>query len=290
MDFEQLRIFLALADEGTFLGAANQLATSRSRVRRKLEQLEHAAGTALLRREAAGLVLTPAGRVLKRRGRHLLEEADLLITHVHEVGVEPQGAIKCALPIGPPPSAWELIRAQMQKAFPAVGMELFFAEEPCSLLPNRAEVAWTFDEQIPIDCHGFEVGCYPMQLLASEAYRSEQSLPQSISDLDRHRLGVWRPALTLPESRMLRSGGEIAVRGHFLSDDAASLVKLAAAGECLAFVPVLPEYIEPGLMTVLTDEIVGCVRLYVVVPDVLADIPRVREFVGLAHQGLAAMH
>ena len=45
MDFEQLRIFLVLAEERTFLGAANRLATSRSRVRRKLDQLEADAGT-----------------------------------------------------------------------------------------------------------------------------------------------------------------------------------------------------------------------------------------------------
>ena len=51
MDFEQLRIFMVLAEEGTYLGAVNRIATSRSRVRRKLDQLEHEAGTPLIFRD-----------------------------------------------------------------------------------------------------------------------------------------------------------------------------------------------------------------------------------------------
>ncbi|MFK7897399.1 MAG: LysR family transcriptional regulator [Myxococcota bacterium] len=290
MDFEQLRIFLILAEEGTFLGAANRLGTSRSRIRRKLEQLELMAETDLLLREGASLRLTPAGQVLERRGRHLLEEADLLLAQVHEVGETPRGRLRCALPPGPPPESWDQIRAEMQSAFPDVGIELLFSSDPCGLLPGAAEVAWSFDELIPVGCHGFEVARYPMALLSGKDLSGPKPPPKSVNALSEYRLGVWRPALTLPECRDLRAGGEIQLEGHFLSDDVASLMSLAAAGECLAFVPMLPECLRPGLVPVLADEIVGSVRLFLVVPDVLADIPRVREFVRRAHAALAAIH
>ena len=78
MDFEQLRIFMVLAEEGTYLGAANRIATSRSRVRRKLDQLEHEAGTPLIYRDQGILRPTPAGEVLVRRGSELLDDADQL--------------------------------------------------------------------------------------------------------------------------------------------------------------------------------------------------------------------
>jgi molybdenum-dependent DNA-binding transcriptional regulator ModE len=62
MDFEQLRIFLILAEEGTYLGAANRLATSRSRVRRKLDQLEREAATPLIIRDGGGPTPNACGR------------------------------------------------------------------------------------------------------------------------------------------------------------------------------------------------------------------------------------
>ena len=110
MDFEQLRIFMILAEEGTYLGAANRIATSRSRVRRKIDQLESEAGTALIYRDQGILRPTAAGEVLVRRGRELLEDADQLITHVHEVGETPTGRLKIAMPTGPPTAGWDRIR------------------------------------------------------------------------------------------------------------------------------------------------------------------------------------
>ena len=141
MDFEQLRIFMVLAEERTFLGAANRLATSRSRVRRKLDQLEADAGTALVSREQTGLILTPAGEALVRRGRALLEDAQQLIAHVRDVGEEPTGLLKIGLPFAPLPPGWNDLCREIQRAHPGLGLEFVHAEEPNDLLPTRAELA-----------------------------------------------------------------------------------------------------------------------------------------------------
>ena len=208
MDFEQLRIFMVLAEEGTFLGAANRLATSRSRVRRKLDQLEAAAGTALLLRDQGSLRPTRAGEVLVARGSVLLAAADQLIRSVHDVGVEPSGRLRIALPIGRPPDGWSRACHALQTHYPDLEIETYSSARPTDLLPSPAEIALTFDDEIPGGCHGVAVGEFPMRLLASETYLARHGHPEKPEDhqagsfFDADGNGQWSNAVKLDPERI----------------------------------------------------------------------------------------
>lgn len=284
MDFEQLRIFMVLAEEGTFLGAANRLSTSRSRVRRKLDQLEESAGTALVSREQSGLQLTPAGEVLARRGRALLEDAKHLISHVRDVGNIPTGCLKIALPIGPPPAGWSMTRQQLQSRFPELQIEIFFSERPTELLPGRAEIALTFEEELPHGCSRVELGVFRMRLCVSDLYLGRHGMPSSPSDLTSHRVAIWRASGRVPGRIALRDGRDLQVEPVLVSDDPVLLHQMVVAGDCIAYLPELPNLADPSLKTLFDDQITGTVRLHLVVPDILADLPRVQRFVELTQQ------
>ena len=62
VDLEDLRAFVAVADTGSFLAAANALKVPRATVRRRVQALEVRAGVALLDANPRGVVLTDAGR------------------------------------------------------------------------------------------------------------------------------------------------------------------------------------------------------------------------------------
>lgn len=65
MQWDDLRIFLAVAREGSISAAAKRLAVQHSTVSRRLRTLEQDLGTPLLERRTSGYVLTEAGEELK---------------------------------------------------------------------------------------------------------------------------------------------------------------------------------------------------------------------------------
>lgn len=284
LDFEQLRIFMVLAEEGTFLGAANRLSTSRSRVRRKLDQLERSAGTALVSRAQSGLALTPAGEVLARRGRGLLEDAENLISHVHDVGNIPTGRLKVALPIGPPPAGWEQTRQQLQSRFPDLQIETFFSATPTGLLPGHAEIALTFEDEIPRGCNHVELGEFRMQLFVSDLYLGRYGTPASVDELSSHRVAMWRSSGRTPDRIPLLDGRALEIEPFFVSDEPMMIHRMTVAGDCIAYLPELPVLSDPSLKTLFGDQVSGSVRERLVFPNVLADVPRVQRFVELTQQ------
>jgi len=282
MDFEQLRIFLVLAEERTFLGTANRLATSRSRVRRKLDQLELDAGTRLVSREQTGLVLTAAGEALVHRGRALLEEAEHLISHVHDVGSEPTGCLKIAMPVAPPPIGWYETCHRAQLAFPKLRIEFLFADAPAGLLPTRAEIALTFEDRRREGCSFLEMGEFSMRLVVSDAYLEAHGAPVSIDALADHRVAVWRAPDRPAERIPLRSGRLFEFEPDLISAEPAELQRRVVAGECIGYLPALPQLDDPALRVLFENEVSGTVHTRLVVPDVLADVPRVKRFVELS--------
>ncbi|MFF8432100.1 LysR family transcriptional regulator [Streptomyces sp. NPDC016566] len=71
-----LRVFRAVAEQGTFTAAAASLGYTQSAVSRQMASIERAAGAELLERRRDGVRLTAAGRVVMRRATVVLDEID----------------------------------------------------------------------------------------------------------------------------------------------------------------------------------------------------------------------
>lgn len=66
MNWDDLRIFLAVARSGSISGAARQLGVQHSTISRRIRQFEEKLGTRLLERKRSGYELTPAGENVKQ--------------------------------------------------------------------------------------------------------------------------------------------------------------------------------------------------------------------------------
>ncbi|MGW6599019.1 LysR family transcriptional regulator [Streptomyces sp. NPDC055036] len=71
-----LRVFRAVAEQGTFTAAAASLGYTQSAVSRQIAAIERAAGAELLERRRDGVRLTTAGRLVMRRATVVLDEID----------------------------------------------------------------------------------------------------------------------------------------------------------------------------------------------------------------------
>ncbi|WP_052867324.1 LysR family transcriptional regulator [Streptomyces niger] len=71
-----LRVFRAVAEQGTFTSAAASLGYTQSAVSRQIAAIERAAGAELLERRREGVRLTAAGRVVMRRATIVLDQIE----------------------------------------------------------------------------------------------------------------------------------------------------------------------------------------------------------------------
>lgn len=84
MEFEQLRIFVAVAEHRSYSAAARDLFLSHSTTSRAVSTLEHELGVTLFNRDNRILGLTRAGESLLRDARELLENAEQLKENLKE--------------------------------------------------------------------------------------------------------------------------------------------------------------------------------------------------------------
>ncbi|PXX66727.1 DNA-binding transcriptional LysR family regulator [Nocardia tenerifensis] len=71
-----LRVFRAVAEQGTFTAAAGALGYTQSAVSRQIASIERAAGTELLERHREGVKITAAGHLVLRRATTVLDQID----------------------------------------------------------------------------------------------------------------------------------------------------------------------------------------------------------------------
>ena len=72
MNLKQLYYFVVIAECGNISQAAGRLGLSQPPLSRQLSQLEETLGVALVRRNAHGIQLTEAGRLMYNRAKDIL--------------------------------------------------------------------------------------------------------------------------------------------------------------------------------------------------------------------------
>ena len=154
MEFGQLRIFQAVAEEGSIARAAERLHRVPSNLSTRLRQLEEQLGVDLFLRERQRLQLSPAGKVLLDYAARLFalqEEARAAVQGGEPVGDFALGSMYSTAAIHLPPRL-----AEYHRRYPAVNLQLQTApsgELVESLLGGRLDAVLVDG---PLDFDGLE--------------------------------------------------------------------------------------------------------------------------------------
>src|ERR1051325_11109590 len=100
MDWDRLRIFLAVARSGQILGAARQLKLNHATVGRQLSALETELGTRLVERQTTGSRPTPPGGVLLKAAERVESEVLQAGTLLSGASAALAGAVRVGAPDG----------------------------------------------------------------------------------------------------------------------------------------------------------------------------------------------
>ncbi|MFU9137825.1 LysR family transcriptional regulator [Erwinia tasmaniensis] len=92
----QLRVFVAVAQQGSFSQAGQQIGLSQSAVSHSIKELEGEMGIRLLDRTTREVMLTEAGEQLASRLERLLEELNTTLLDVRSYGQQRSGTVRVA--------------------------------------------------------------------------------------------------------------------------------------------------------------------------------------------------
>lgn len=122
---DQLAIFLAVAEEGSFHGAARRLGRAVSAISYGMAALEGQLGITLMEREGSRRPrLTDAGRAVLAHARGVSDEVDALVAGVRALGQGMEAELSLAVDVMVPRAVLAGLLRDFQLAFPTVDLRL----------------------------------------------------------------------------------------------------------------------------------------------------------------------
>lgn len=188
MNWDDVRIFLAVARAGQILGAARRLELNHATVSRRVAALEARLKTRLFRRLTTGTELTPAGERFLRHAERM--EADLIAARAEVAGEGDvvAGTVRIGAPDGFGVAFLAPRLGALTARHPDLAIQLVPVPRSFSLSRREADIAITVDRPTEGRLVAGKLVDYTLQLFAGRGYAAEHGLPGTLDELARHRL------------------------------------------------------------------------------------------------------
>lgn len=186
LNWESMRIFLAVSRSRNISDAAKKLARSRAAVCQRIRELEDSLGVRLLARGKKEIRLTQEGRVLLNYFERLETATSVLADTVKGVDDVEEGEVILTAPnslglnlIGPN-------LACFAAAHPAITLDLILTSAKLDLMDREADVSVRIGAPAQPSLAGRRLGSVKFFLYASEAYLARFGRPETLDDLQDH--------------------------------------------------------------------------------------------------------
>ena len=200
MNWDDVRVFLAVARAGQILGAARRLELNHATVSRRVAALEESLKTKLFRRLTTGSELTEAGErffVIAER-----MEADMIAARAEIAGEgdEIAGTVRIGAPDGFGVAFLAPRLGELTALHRDLSIQLVPVPRSFSLSRREADIAITVERPTEGRLVAAKLVDYSLGLFASRTYAEENGLPSSPGELTRHRLVGYVGDLTVSPS------------------------------------------------------------------------------------------
>ena len=287
LDWDDVRFFLASAQQGGFGAAARHLETQQSTVSRRVASLEARLGGALFDRTASGLALTPLGhRVLGEA--EVMEQA---LTRVTDAASATERVVDGVVRV----AMTETLAATvvipevlpgLLRAHPKLRIDLVIGNTSADLARREADIALRFFLPPKGDLVTRRVARLPTAVLANRALA--KTLPRKAPKAWPF-VGTWLPTGAAPEEAWREAFGPSVLR--VTTNSFHAQLEAVRAGLGVAVLPVtlgdalglsalgLPEDVRPP----------PPIDLYLVTPRALRRVPRVAVVFSALEAALATL-
>lgn len=261
---QMMAVFVAVAEEEGFAGAARRLVMSPPAVTRAIAALEAHLGVKLFKRSTRLVRLTDAGQRYLLDARQVLVAADEADMNALGTHAEPRGQLVLTAPV----MFGRLyvmpgVVSYLQR-YPQMQVSVIFADRVLNLLEKGVDVAFRIGELPDSSYHAKRVGTVRRVLCAAPGYLAQHGTPLTANQLSAHQMVLSRGFNANGEIKLMVENEPLSVKvkPRLWVNDNAAMIEAAVSGLGIvnvisyqvaaqlangSLVIILPEYELPPL-------------------------------------------
>ncbi|MFI0844506.1 LysR family transcriptional regulator [Mesorhizobium sp. IMUNJ 23232] len=197
MNWDDVRIFLAVARAGQILGAARRLDLNHATVSRRVAALEESLRAKLFRRLTTGSELTPAGERFLAVAERMETEMLVARSEISGEGEDVSGTVRIGAPDGFGVAFLAPRLGGLTAQHPELKIQLVPVPRSFSLSRREADIAITTERPSEGRLVAVKLVDYTLGLFASKAYAEVHGLPETQAGVTAHRLVGYVPDLVI---------------------------------------------------------------------------------------------
>ncbi|HET8899168.1 MAG TPA: LysR substrate-binding domain-containing protein [Rhodanobacteraceae bacterium] len=245
-DLNDLHFFAAVVEHGGFSAAGRALGLPKSRLSKRVAQLEDRLGVRLLQRTTRRFVVTEVGQRFYAHCRAMLEEAQAAQDAVDALSAEPRGVVRVSCPVDMAQNVLAPLLPEFMAAFPKIELRVLASNRRVDLIGEGFDIAIRVRSKLDTDATliARTFGQSTVLPVASPALLDELGRPENPQALAR------LPALSMYEHdsaqvwTLVDADGvdaSVEMRARMVSGDFNLLLTAARRGMGVA---LLPEYVS----------------------------------------------
>jgi DNA-binding transcriptional LysR family regulator len=228
-----IEMFLAVAEEGTFSGAARSLRISPPAVTRGISELESRLNVALFHRSTRAVSLTDEGAGFVERARRILNELAEAERSLSGTNSAPQGLFHITAPVTFGQMHVVPVVAGLIDQFPALDIRMMLLDRNIRVIEEGIDVAVRIGPLVDSLLRVIKLGAVRQMIVASPGYLARYGVPKSPGDLKSHRLIASSGPRAASEWRF-GTRHSVTARPRVVVNTVAAAVAAAEAGVGLA--------------------------------------------------------
>lgn len=259
-DLNDLYYFVQVVDHGGFAGAGRATGLQKSKLSRRIQQLEERLGVRLLNRSSRRFSVTEIGREYYDRCVAVLVEAETADAVIAQVRSEPRGVIRVSCPVALINFQFGEMFARFLAAYPAIEIHLESTNRRVDVIAEGFDVAIRvrFPPLTPTDLVMRKLDTSTQCLVASPSFMAGRTF-SSPADLNRMPSVTLGPAQRDYQWHLAHADGQTASIAHvprLVTDDMTALSEAALNGVGIAQLPTIMawRYVEAGRLVHVLPE------------------------------------
>lgn len=256
MNWDDVRMFLAVARSGQILAASRRLGINHATLGRRVTALEEDLRTRLLVRRTNGCELTVEGEIFFRAAERMETEMLAAQASTGRIDTAIAGTVRIGAPDGFGVSFLASRLGRLTRRHPELKLQLVPVPRSFSLSQREADIAITIERPEQGRLVSSKLTDYTLGLYASKAYLDQAGMPHNVEDLKGHpRIGYVEDLIFSPS---LNFTGEV-MRDWDASFEISSAIGQTEAVRSGAGIGILHDYVArqyPELTRVLPEIVI----------------------------------
>ncbi|MGB7501945.1 MAG: LysR family transcriptional regulator [Azonexus sp.] len=269
---DAMRLFVRVAELGSFSAVAQQLGVARSVVTRQIAALETHLGVKLMARSTRRLALTSAGSAYLEKCRVILNLVEAAEADVAEERLTPRGNIRISLPLSFGLKRLAPLLLDFSQRYPEVALDMDYSDRRVNLIEEGIDLSIRITRRLEPGDVARKIGVGHMLAVASPEYLARHGRPQHPSELAHHEC-LGYTAGGAGQNWQFMVDGQLAsfpVRSRINANNGEVLTEAAAQGLGITLQPdfIADSFLAAGRVeAILTDFPVPELGIYAMLPS-----------------------